>query len=158
MRRCLRFSLSRTKAIISDRHRLLAHNILTLQKISCSRRNLHTHNSRRVRVQPDPSFIQHPEPLGILGHRLGIGRRQEELDPVIGVGLESRERSLDDSDGVLDNGREERRMRRCSRSVKAKLISKTHLFARSPDTDYILLLPGNRILGLEGVTDPGRCH
>jgi hypothetical protein len=56
-----------------------------------------------MRVQPDPCFIQHPEPLGVLGHRLGIGGRQEELDSVIGICLKGGERSLDDGDSVLEN-------------------------------------------------------
>lgn len=79
---------------------------LTLQQVRGIRRNLDTHHSRRLGVQSDPGFVEHAEPLGVLGDRLGIGRGKEEFDSVVRVGLKGGESSFNDSDCVLlDKGR-----------------------------------------------------
>lgn len=44
----------------------------TFKQIPCIGPYLHPHNTRRMRFQPRPCFIEHTEPLGILGDRFGI--------------------------------------------------------------------------------------
>jgi hypothetical protein len=90
-----------TTSVYTPTARSISFEELTLQQIRSIRRHLNAHHSRRLRVESDPRFIEHAEPLGVLGHRLRVCRGEEELDSVVRVGLEGGEGAFDDGDGVL---------------------------------------------------------